>query len=84
MFSLEVGDIVIVRLFTLREMQKVILKINILKKKKKMEKKNCLFPHLLLRKQCPWHLLFLRKSGKAVHTVKKWICVRCPEVVWKF
>lgn len=38
MFSLEVGDIVIVRLFTLREMQKVIVKINILKKKKDGEK----------------------------------------------
>lgn len=54
-FSLEAEDTVFLRLLALREMQKVTMKINILKKDRDEEQP---FPHLLLRKQCPWHVCF--------------------------
>lgn len=52
-----------------------------------MEKKNNLFPICFQENSALgmcFFFFYLRKSGNTVHTVKKWICVRCAEVLWKF
>lgn len=56
LFSLEAENIVFLRLLALKEMQKVTMKRNLFFKKERCKEEP--FPHLLLRKQCPWYVHF--------------------------